>query len=468
MTRRTAILAPLVAIAALLTGGAPAAQALDSACSPRSPTRPTTRVVRRPDRCRRDGPDGIDDAGAITSTSTTASRTTAVAGQSAARDGGAIRVPDPLREPARDLGEGLRPGRRHGVCAAPVDIPNTATTPVTLQGFRWAQTDYATSDVLTSSSGDEAVTPADDWFPFDDAVDATDPASAFVWQGAVGRGARRSTALRAVLHPDAGPDRRRLRRAAVALRAARARARRDRDADAVPVRPPDRRRGARRRGRSPRTHPRPTRRCPTRRSARCATSCRRTPTATAWPTRPTLPERGQRRTGEPRRRRAGRRVRRGRRQRRSSRRVGSAVRDGPGEGRHRRRRQERRDGPLPAGGERAADRLPAFDTQQTVDIFRGRLDPASTAATLRARGRRFTVRGTVLRRRACPPSRRAERPASSSCVRAAAGVRRVRCGARLQLNCTFAVSLRARARKGQSVPPDGSVELGDWFLELAR
>ena len=132
---------------------------------------------------------------------------------------------------------------------------NTATTPITIQGYRWNEIDYVTSDVLTTSSGDEAVTPADDWFTFDDSGDPTTPASAYVWQGTTGP---RRTAVDSLFAPCCTttpvPIADGSRRPSGATSAWSWR-RGDRRAHAVPLRAPDRRRGARyrcRAGRGPR------------------------------------------------------------------------------------------------------------------------------------------------------------------------------------------------------------------------
>ena len=67
---------------------------------------------------------------------------------------------------------------------------NTTPHPRRLQMHSWNVADYATTDYLTTSSGDVAVTPADDWLTFQNTADPTDPRVALVWQGA---GSRRTS-----------------------------------------------------------------------------------------------------------------------------------------------------------------------------------------------------------------------------------------------------------------------------------
>ncbi|HEX8086211.1 MAG TPA: hypothetical protein VF529_18100 [Solirubrobacteraceae bacterium] len=56
---------------------------------------------------------------------------------------------------------------------------------------RWSSIDYATTAIQATSSGDAAVTTGDDWFTFANLADPTDPATAIVWQGP---GVRRTAA----------------------------------------------------------------------------------------------------------------------------------------------------------------------------------------------------------------------------------------------------------------------------------
>ena len=65
---------------------------------------------------------------------------------------------------------------------------NTNDTPVALHVHRWNRLDYAVK-IRSSSSGDTAVTPADDWYAFNNEADATVPTTALIWQGG---GARRT------------------------------------------------------------------------------------------------------------------------------------------------------------------------------------------------------------------------------------------------------------------------------------
>ena len=113
----------------------------------------------------------------------------------------------------------------------------------------------------------------------------------------------------------------------------------------------------------------------------------------------------------------------------------------------------------------AGGSTPPLTAPQPV-VFLGRLDPGSTAATLRRRGRRFTVSGSVL-----PPEGLSAQQACAAAgfveLRARRGRRTAgRRRARLQPDCTYAVSLRPRARKGQSVRLTVRW-LGNKFLEPA-
>ena len=250
-------------------------------------------------------------------------------------------------------------------------------------------------DVLTSSSGDEAVTPADDWFTFDNAADATDPANAYVWQGAAGP--RRTSvdqlfAPCCTLTPDpiadgsSEPQWRYERielapgETAALMQFLLARPTADEARDAAAALAAGAARGLR--GALRRRGPRAAQlRAAGRRPRRRRQRGRQ------------LPERGQRRPGERRRRRAGRRVRRGRRQRRS---LGRAR--GRCSGRTRRRptatATARTTRWTSARGPRARCRTAAraFDAQQTVDVFAGRLDPAvDLRAARRARRQEAAV-----------------------------------------------------------------------------
>ena len=60
---------------------------------------------------------------------------------------------------------------------------NANSFPRRLQVRRWTDTDYATTAIQATSSGDAAVTAGDDWFTFNDSADATTPTTALIWQG---------------------------------------------------------------------------------------------------------------------------------------------------------------------------------------------------------------------------------------------------------------------------------------------
>ena len=64
---------------------------------------------------------------------------------------------------------------------------NTNSFPRRIHVRRWSDTEYATTAIRATSSGDLAVTPADDWFTFDNSADAAVPTSGLVWQGPGGR-----------------------------------------------------------------------------------------------------------------------------------------------------------------------------------------------------------------------------------------------------------------------------------------
>ena len=64
---------------------------------------------------------------------------------------------------------------------------NAGGSPVQIDVFRFARVTghYTTTDLLTTSSGDEPVAPDDHWMIWNNAADATDPAVALIWQGSV-------------------------------------------------------------------------------------------------------------------------------------------------------------------------------------------------------------------------------------------------------------------------------------------
>ncbi|HEX8206860.1 MAG TPA: hypothetical protein VF587_12440 [Solirubrobacteraceae bacterium] len=106
---------------------------------------------------------------------------------------------------------------------------------------------------------------------------------------------------------------------------------------------------------------------------------------------------------------------------------------------------------------------PRFDQAEIVNPVAGRVDPASTTATLKRRGRRFTAQGSVVPPDGLTPAQactagRVELRARKG--RRAAGRRR----ARIKADCTYSVTLRVRRRGRLRL----SVRwLGNRFLEPA-
>ncbi len=62
-------------------------------------------------------------------------------------------------------------------------LENVGNSPLTTPVYRYAQAEYVTRDVVTSSSGDGTGTPDDDWLTWTNGGDASDPTVAYVWQG---------------------------------------------------------------------------------------------------------------------------------------------------------------------------------------------------------------------------------------------------------------------------------------------
>jgi hypothetical protein len=189
VARRTAILTPLLALAALLAGGATSAQALD--CDNLAPlTDPAGYSWEFDDQgdARSMGHDGIESGGALYfDLDFRVNYEAPLAEQCVLEDDGReyafpAAAANGLEVSAKAFVPATGPAFVRHLWA----FHNAATTPVSILAYRWNGLDYATSNVLTTSSGDEPVTAADDWLTFDNAADATDPANALIWQGAAG------------------------------------------------------------------------------------------------------------------------------------------------------------------------------------------------------------------------------------------------------------------------------------------
>ena len=184
MTARTGLTAALLALVLLaLTAGAASAESCDQTLTDADGVQWSTDLDGDVDAANRNA---IDESGHLFY-----ERDGAAYFQSV--DNGACSLEDSGREvvyPEQEIG-GLLVSMKLFV---PADGPafvralaifrNRSNGTRGIRAFRGANFEYATSDVLTTSSGDEPVTTADDWATVRNSAAGADPHIALVWQGA--------------------------------------------------------------------------------------------------------------------------------------------------------------------------------------------------------------------------------------------------------------------------------------------
>jgi hypothetical protein len=182
-----ALVAALSAAAALALAGAPAAQAVDcGAIPPLSDPDGRDWTFDLDGDVTSDDNDSVNNSGAVYLERDYNHYYYAVAGDRCSHEDGGREVVYPVWD------EG-------GLEVAPkVFVPsggpafvrhlwrfhNATPHPRRVLVHRWNTADYATTDFVATSSGDEAVTPADDWLAFGNGADPTDPGVGLLWQGA--------------------------------------------------------------------------------------------------------------------------------------------------------------------------------------------------------------------------------------------------------------------------------------------
>ena len=185
MGRRTVLIAPLLAAAALLVPALPAAYAVDCNSLP-TLTDPAgfDWFVNREGEVSAADHDGLINVGGIHFDTEGDWRYFPPLGTECATEdaGREIVLPTADVSGLEVFGKVYIPAAGTAFARHLWVVRNPNATPRTVDVRTDAFMGYPV-DVLTTSSGDEPVTAADDWVTFDNPGDATDPASALVWQG---------------------------------------------------------------------------------------------------------------------------------------------------------------------------------------------------------------------------------------------------------------------------------------------